>query len=483
MLDFTFKIDNSEWNPTTYMIGDLQLLLDTSNGFFNVTAFEKSYKTHMFASDKSRKKKNFTFSSWRSGEKILHYRNVVALFDILDANKAHINKSNQEKIDFLVQQSGTYVKTLIKRVHISVLPLYAAFISPNVNALVGEFMRNMNFNSAVDETKSNPIANSQDQPSQFHIIVRERLSAVLNNWSESRINILVDMLVLSLKSDLNPEPFPIYLDDLAELLEYGQKNHITDLVKKYSENSYWIRSFRRRKEQKEDTKSSISRSKDHIYISVDLAKKICMRRNNNSIGELMFDYFLLMEKLVKDYLRNPDTSVLSFLREEIKSREPGLLEQHSQQKVIEMQLQNKFAKQTVFYFVKIGEMDGGVVYKPGLAADITERLVLHRRSFGNQIVLLDCLSLSHLDYRMTKDFDTRVKAYFQSMNIMYPIPMADKKDKKSSETIMLRDRLDIAKIISFVKIMIPDATINIELEKYKLELAFKLDMKRLELGL
>jgi phage anti-repressor protein len=72
-------------------------------------------------------------------------------------------------------------------------------------------------------------------------------------------------------------------------------------------------------------------NKQNIYISVDRAKDLCMMRRKNTVAISVREYFRLMEKLVKDYLRNPDTSVLSFLREEIKSREHDLLERYSQQ--------------------------------------------------------------------------------------------------------------------------------------------------------
>jgi hypothetical protein len=110
-----------------------------------------------------------------------------------------------------------------------------------------------------------------------------------------------------------------------------------------------------------------------------------------------------------------------------------------------------------------GELDGSIAYKPGLTADIIERMKEHRRSFGKQIVLIDAFSLSHLDYKRSKNFDNRVKAYFESANLLYPVKMINKKNKESAETILLRNGADINKIISFVKDMAPTEATYIEL--------------------
>jgi phage anti-repressor protein len=127
---------------------------------------------------------------------------------------------------------------------------------------------------------------------------------------------VIDMMCISLKSMINTEDaFPIYIDQIFNISGYVCMSSITrKLTQTFEENADYI--FRQKSPPENNGVKKYGRggrNKKHIFISLDCAKQICMMRQNDTCRKIR-KYFIALEKLVFGFIRDPDNSVLAFLR-------------------------------------------------------------------------------------------------------------------------------------------------------------------------
>ena len=94
------------------------------------------------------------------------------------------------------------------------------------------------------EEKKEPIIVSE-KTSKLMTVIRERLINIPDGMNELHLSVLIRMLVTSLEGDVNDNPFPVKLDDLAKTLEYTRSRKLAELIiENFDEKSDYIHTHR-----------------------------------------------------------------------------------------------------------------------------------------------------------------------------------------------------------------------------------------------
>lgn len=166
-------------------------------------------------------------------------------------------------------------------------------------------------------------------------VIKERIG--ITNMEPQQLNLLINMLIASLKADINDDQFPVSLDDLAVILGYDRTRKLADLLKgNFDEKTDYIFAARVWAANNKVEKSHRGgHNKQHIRVTNDCAKELCSMRRND-VGKTVRKYFLVIEKLAKDYIHNPDNLVLPTIEDEIKEPERVVIKHPENNKLVEM---------------------------------------------------------------------------------------------------------------------------------------------------
>lgn len=219
-------------------------------------------------------------------------------------------------------------------------------------------------------------------------IIKERIG--VTDMNPQRLDVLINMLIISLNADLSNDPFPVNLDDLAAALGYRIDNLTTQLKDNFDEKTDYIIfpdvSGKLQSDNKTDTKRG--RPRTYIRVTNDCAKELCTMRRND-IGRYVRKYFLIMEKLVKDYIRNPRDSALSFLRKEIKERvNPRLIHAESYKREA-IAIRDTVNKDVIYiYQIHAQDLSGRLAYTYGITYKFGDRGNQHRSRYKCECTLV-----------------------------------------------------------------------------------------------
>jgi phage anti-repressor protein len=302
-------------------------------------------------------------------------------------------------------------------------------------------------------------------------VIKERVD--ITDMEPQRHDLLINMLIASLKADIDDDPFPVSLDDLAVTLSY---NHLPNLIKQLKDNfdeknDYICTVGVSTKRNKDEISHRGGRNKKNILVTNDCAKELCSMRRNN-VGKTMYKYFIVMEMLAKDYNRDPDNSVLSFLREEAKviTQEPvnPRLVHVESYKQEALAVRESEGKDVVYiYQIHTNDMSRKSVYTYGITYKFVDRGMQHRARYKCDCTLIKYW-ITDVPRSILSRFETSIGHFASNIGTR-------ENYMKSRETFVMNedDTTSLNAIIGFIDDTIPKQIDVNDIDMRKIELEYE----------
>ena len=241
--------------------------------------------------------------------------------------------------------------------------------------------------------------------------------------------------------------------------------------------------------------SGATNNKIEISLSTSCAKEVCMMSKKTN-ARLVRKYFIMMEKLVKDYIRNPKDCVLSFLCEEVKERINPRLKFADKYKM-ETKLAQEYTCVDVIYVYELhpDNRPGKRVFKYGVTDRFHLRGDEHRKRFNCECTLIKVVPTKATRSHLIK-FEASLGLFTKRIGVR-------EKYMTSDETFIIpeNDTESIDEVLTFIEETIPDDPViekvsehtpDLELKKLELELKkmdheyrmmlLQIEIKKLELS-
>lgn len=289
-------------------------------------------------------------------------------------------------------------------------------------------------------------------------IIKDKIG--ITNMNPQQLNLLINMLIASLKADINAAEYPVSASDLSISLGYTRSRKFIEFI---------IDNFDEKTDYKIAAPSGAANEKSELSLTIGCAKEACMISKKPN-AKIVRKYFIVMEKLVKDYIRNPNNSALSFLHAEVVKRIPEVVNPcliHTESYTREaIAVRESDGKDVVYIFqIHAPDTPNKRVYTYGITYKFADRGKQHRARYKCDCTLVQSWT-TDVPRSTISRFETSIGHFAGNIGTR-------EKYMDSRETFVTEegDATSLPAIIAFISDTIPIQDVNnitYELERMKL---------------